>query len=95
MKNEQEFLTSMWSEINVGEREAKQKLFVHDLSKQLFIRELFAYATILVLLAGGGSISFLMKDNPSVAYTVAILLFATAFFAEKLYYSQSQGVIRK
>jgi len=30
MKSEQEFLTSMWSEIDAQEVEAKQKLMTHE-----------------------------------------------------------------
>jgi len=92
MKSEQEFLTSIWSEITEKEWEAKQKQITHELSKRLFIKEIIAYMVVL-LLAIGSLIVFFVKNNPDITYAVAIVLLATAFFSEKLLYSKSQEVL--
>ena len=91
MKSEQEFLTSMWSEIAEQKAESKQKLMAHELNRRLFIRDIFAYGIILALFATGSLIAFFIKNNPEIIYAVAVLLFSAAFLTEKMLYSKSQG----
>lgn len=90
MKSEKEFLTSMWSEIDVQELKTKQNLITHELNRQLFFREVFAYVIITALLLVGSLIVFFTKDNPNIIYVIAVFLLSTAFLAEKVFYSKSQ-----
>ena len=92
MKNEQEFLTAMWSDINAKEWEVKQKQRAHELSKRLFLKEIFAYGMILALLIVGSLITFAIKNNPNVIYAVAALLISVAFFSERIFFSKPQEV---
>ena len=93
MKSEQEFLASMWSEIDAQESEARQKRMTHELNRRLFIREVFAYGIIIALLAAGSLIAFFAKDNPEIIYAVAVLLFSAAFFTERIFYQKLQEVV--
>jgi len=92
MKNEQEFLTAMWSDINAKEWEAEQKQKTHELNRRLFIKEIFAYGMIAALLTASSLFALLSKNNPDIVYPVAVFLLSTAFFSEKLIYSKAQGV---
>ena|GEM_PF-2850669 len=92
MKNEQDFLTTMWSGINAKEWEAKQKQIMHELNKRLLFKEILAYGFIVALLVVGSLITFTTKNNPDIIYVVAALLLSVAFFSEKVLFSKSQGV---
>jgi hypothetical protein len=89
MKNEQEFLAAMWSDISIKEWEAEQKQKAHELNSRLFIKEIFAYGIIVALLTAGSLIALLIKDNSDIVYAVAIFLLSVAFFTEKIFYSKS------
>jgi len=93
MKSEQEFLTSMWSEIDAQEVEVKQKLMTYELNRRLFIREIFSHGIILALLTAGSLIAFFAKDNHEIIYVVAVLLISAAFVAERAFYSKLQEAV--
>ena len=92
MKSEQEFLNSMWSEISIRESEAEQKLHARKVSRQLLIKELWAYGIILALAAAGSLLTFFFKADTLIIYSAAALLFCAAYCSEKLIYSGSKEI---
>jgi len=93
MKSEQDFIKSMWSEINTKEQEALEKSIVREINKRIFFRDMLVYGIITALFATGILLAFL--STPEIAYVIVTIAFSIAFFAERLPYKKSQEVFNE
>lgn len=86
MKNNQEFLNAMWSQVDDIEFEVIEKERMRLMSKKSLIRELLT--CFLVLLLFIGLLLLNIYTDLVSSYLVAILTIGAAYIAEKNSYSE-------